>query len=126
MDKYGEIYCRLCEELAIVKFKKKSGEERLMLSTRNVEIICLEYPHGSILLNGHDKRCHLKNGNIGVIDMVIGEGRSFNIDRLIDVQWLGIPKTREEYDKLYEKFAEIRGELKINTEEKVLSLEDLD
>lgn len=108
MNKYSEVFSRLNSELAIVKFLKKDGTERLMLATRNISIGELEYGHLGSKLNGHDKRCNIHNGNLAVIDMMLGECRSFNIDRLLSIDWLGEVQTTEEYNEAYEKFSEIK------------------
>lgn len=108
--KYSEVFQRLTYELAIVKFVKKDGTERLMLATRNIRIGELEYGNLGGLLGGHDKRCSIHNGNLAVIDMVIGECRCFSIDRLQSVEWLGEINTKEEYNKAYERFSEVKKE----------------
>lgn len=102
--KYSEVFQKLTYELAIVEFEKKDGTTRIMLATRNIGIGELEHQRLIGALNGHDKRCNIKNGNMAVIDMVIGECRSFNIDRVIQIKWLGEVSNREEYDKAYEVF----------------------
>lgn len=112
MPIYGDMFMRLQYEVATVVFTKKNGEIRVMLCTRNLKTA--ELIHGNLggLLNGHDKRCNIHNGNISVIDMLKGEPRSFNIDRVLNVNFYGCIDTMEDYtkaykcNKLYEKYLE--------------------
>lgn len=111
MANYAEVFSRLNYELGIITFFKKNGDIRVMLGTRNMNIISLKYGFQGKELGGHDTRCNIKNGNIAVFDMVIGEARSFNIDRICsDVYWLGEVKTIEEYDKLFDQYMQYKEE----------------
>ena len=93
---YPEVFSRLTFETAIVTFIKKNGEVRVMLCTRN--------------------RCNINNGNIAVIDLIIGEARSFSITRLVDVQWCGVVGNESDMDVLIEKFSKYRKEYEKNFE----------
>lgn len=77
---YGELYMRLASETAMIRFLKKNGEIRLMLATRNMDTASSLYDYLGGQLAGHDKRCNIKNNNMAVIDLEIGEARSFLID----------------------------------------------
>ena len=118
---YGEVYTRLTYEFAFVKFRKRGGDIRYMLATRNLNGAALEHGNLGGLLAGHDKRCNIKNGNMAVIDIIIGECRSFNIQRVLDIQWLGQVETQDEYDTALSKFIEIK-----NKSEEADSKVDLD
>ena len=105
---YGEVFTRLTYETAIVAFFKKDGSVRLMLCTRNLKTVALEHGNLKGLLEGHDKRCNIKNGNVAVIDLILGEGRAFNIKRVISISWLGEIVTQEQYDEALHKFKEVK------------------
>lgn len=106
---YSEVYNRLSTETGIVVFTKKDGTTRVMLSTRNLITASLDYGLLKGLLDGHDKRCNIKNGNVGVIDLTIGEGRAFNIDRVMDIIWLGDIRTKEDLELAFDKFMEVKN-----------------
>lgn len=88
---YGETYRRLLNELALVAFIKSNKRTRFMLATRNLRIANLMWPDNNLkyLLNGFDYRCNIHNKNLAVIDLMIGDCRSFNTDRVTDIRWLG-------------------------------------
>ena len=92
---YPEVYSRLNFETAVFSFFKKDGQIRIMLGTRNLTTVGLEYGFQGAVLGGHDKRCNISNGNIAVYDLAIGDARSFSIDRLIDIQWAGVIGTKQ-------------------------------
>lgn len=106
---YSEVYNRLSTETCVVVFKKKDDTIRVMLATRNLITSGLDYGLLKGLLDGHDKRCNIRNGNVGVIDLTIGEGRAFNIDRVVDILWLGDIRTKEELEAAFDKFMEIKS-----------------
>ena len=101
---YGELFTRLSYETALVAFFKKDGSVRLMLGTRNIKTAALEHGNLGGLLDGHDKRCNIKNGNLAVVDLVLGECRSFNVGRLINVHWFGEVNTQERFDEVLKEF----------------------
>lgn len=107
---YPEVYSRLTFETAVIVFLKKNGEIRIMLGTRNLNTVSLLYGFQGQVLGGHDTRCNINNGNIAVFDMIIGDARSFNIDRLLDIQFAGVINTKEEYDAVLEKFKAFKDE----------------
>ena len=103
---YTDVFSRLTYETAAIIFVKKNGEFRTMLGTRNLrtaEIQC-GYIGGS--LAGHDKRCSIKNNNIAVVDMYLGEVRSFNVNRLVAIEYYGEIRTKEELEIASRKFNE--------------------
>lgn len=105
---YSEIYMRLGYEAAIIQFMKKNGELRLMLATRNVDAVRNAFGFVGAALAGHDKRCSIHNGNMAVIDLEIGEARSFSVDRLLYIEFLGEIDTMEKLDAVYQSFAKAR------------------
>lgn len=113
---YPEVFSRLTFETAIVTFIKKNGEVRVMLCTRNLNTASLKYGFKGQELGGHDNRCNINNGNIAVIDLIIGEARSFSITRLVDVQWCGVVGNKSDMDTLIEKFSNYRKEYEKNFE----------
>lgn len=113
---YPEIFSRLTFETAIVTFIKKNGKVRVMLCTRNLNTASLKYGFKGQELGGHDNRCNINNGNIAVIDLIIGEARSFSITRLVDVQWCGVVGNNSDMDVLIEKFSNYRKEYEKNFE----------
>ena len=122
---YGELFMRLGYEAAIVQFLKKNGELRLMLATRNVEALRNTFGFVGSALAGHDKRCNIKNGNIAVIDMELGESRSFSIDRVVYLEYLGEIGTIDKLDDVYRQFSTARK--KFDTEvNKSISMDMLD
>lgn len=91
MYNYGETYTNLCFQAAVVSFFKKNGELRTMLCTRDSDMINLCCNNGNPGLGGHDKRCNINNGNIAVVDLIIGEARSFNIERVLHIEYINKP-----------------------------------
>lgn len=113
---YSEVYNRLSTETGVVKFRKKDGTLRVMLCTRNLITANLDYGMLKGLLDGHDKRCNIRNGNIGVIDLTIGEGRAFNIERVISIDWLGDIRTKEDLDKAFDVFMNIKNSSDVSSQ----------
>lgn len=107
---YPEIYSRLTYETAVIVFLKKNGEVRIMLGTRNLNTISLLYGFQGQTLGGHDTRCNINNGNVAVFDMILGDARSFNIDRLLDIQFGGVINTKEEYEQLLTNYVKFKEE----------------
>lgn len=105
---YPEVYSRLNFELGIVIFIKKNGEFRVMLCTRCMSIINMVFGYNGNVLASHDNRCNISNGNVAVYDMAIEDARCFNIDRVIDIQWLGPVESKEQYNRMFAEFVEFR------------------
>lgn len=101
---YAEVFSRLTYETAAIVFLKKDGSVRIMLGTRNLETVRLLYGFQGQTLGGHDNRCNIKNGNLAVFDMIVGDARSFNIERLLDIQYAGVITTKEQYDNVLANF----------------------
>lgn len=107
---YTEVFSKLTYELATIIFLKKNGEVRLMLGTRNLNTINLIYGFQNQVLGGHDNRCNKDNGNLAVYDMIVGDARAFNINRLIDINFMGVISTKQEYDAALAEFVRFRDE----------------
>ena len=107
---YTEVYSRLCYETAFVVFLKKDGTIRLMLCTRNLNTVSLQYGFQGKALGGHDNRCNISNGNIAVFDLALGEARSFNIDRLVKIEFKGIVSTAEQLEEVTGEFLKFKAE----------------
>ena len=105
---YPEVYSRLNFELGIVIFIKKNGEFRVMLCTRCMSVINMVFGYKGNVLASHDNRCNIGNGNVAVYDMAIEDARCFNIDRVIDIQWLGPVESKEQYNRMFAEFVEFR------------------
>ena len=111
IPEYSRVLNSLSFETAIVTFKKKDNTTRVMICSRNRDTI--EKNCGDVIyqLIGHDRRCNIKNGNISVIDLAIGEARSFNINNVINIQFLGEIVTEDEYNIALAHYLEIMKSL---------------
>ena len=107
---YPETFSRLTFETAVIVFLKKNGEVRLMLGTRNLNTVSLLYGFQGAKLGGHDNRCNITNGNLAVFDLVVGDTRSFNIDRLLSIDFVGEIRTIEQYNEVLEKYVAFKKE----------------
>lgn len=101
--KYPEVFSKLTYETATVIFLKKDGTIRIMLATRNLNTVALNYGFQGRALGGHDNRCNINNGNVAVFDMILGEARSFNIERLVSIEYHGIVTNVEELENVAQK-----------------------
>lgn len=93
-DEKDKLYAQMLECVGtytvVVKFKKKDGTTRVLMGTRNkVTVMQLCNKDLSGMLAGFDKRCNIENYNIPVVDLALGEVRTFCIDRLEAYQVLG-------------------------------------
>ena len=122
---YAEIFSRLTYETAIVVFMKKNGDVRLMLGTRNLSTVNLKYGWRAVELGGHDRKCNIRNGNIALFDMLADGVRSFNIERLVTIQFLGEITTLAELDEAAEKFIKFKEEYE-KTQPSEISMDNLD
>lgn len=106
--KYSEVYSKLCYESATVVFLKKDGTIRTMLATRNLHTAKLEYGFLGGALGGRDTKCNINNGNLAVIDLLIGEPRTFNIERLLSIDYYGIIDSKDKLNQAAEKHLEFK------------------
>ena len=107
---YSEVYTNLCFQAAVVSFFKKDGSIRTMLCTRDVSIVGIACGDVNTGLQGHDKRCNKDNNNIAVVDLILGEARSFNIERVMHIEYINTPiKTRDDFDKAVKTFSDIKA-----------------
>ena len=107
---YSEVYSKLSYEVATLIFMKKDGTIRLMLGTRNINIARLMHGFMGDKLGSRDRSANINTGNIAVIDMVIGDVRLFNINRLVRVEYHGIPSSIGELDKIVENYMKFKKE----------------
>ncbi|MBO5389017.1 MAG: DUF2693 domain-containing protein [Lachnospiraceae bacterium] len=107
---YAEIFRNLTYQTAIIIFIKKNGEIRVMLGTRNLKTVELEYGFKGMELGGHDKRCNINNGNVAVYDMIVGEARSFSINRLVSIQYVGEITDRDTLNRVVEEYIKFKDE----------------
>lgn len=107
---YPEVFSRLCYETAMIVFIKKNGEVRIMLGTRNLSTISIQWGFQGKALGGHDNRCNIGNGNVAVFDLALGDARSFNIDRLVQIEFCGIISTPEQLEDTMGKYLRFKEE----------------
>jgi hypothetical protein len=107
---YTELYKKLTYEAMVIIFLKKDGTVRVMLGTRNLDIAKVKFGWINSELSKMDKRCSVDNGNVGIIDLILGEGRCFNVNRLIWVKSLGVVTDEAQYDKMIQYFAEFTND----------------
>lgn len=105
---YPEVYSKLLYETALIVFLKKNGEVRIMLGTRNLNTANIYFGWLGDKLNMQDGRCNISNGNIALIDLIIGDGRSFNVERVLDIQYAGVVTTKEQLDNVVKQFVEFK------------------
>lgn len=115
MYDYSKIFLEMQTNIGLFVFFKKNGELRVMIGTRSIDIARIKYGWISGELSKMDGRCSRSNGNLGLIDLAIGEGRCFNIGRLSYYRNLGTVSSEEEYDKLMAWFNKYNEEYKKNT-----------
>lgn len=119
MYSYSDVYNKLNFGVATVIFFKKNGDIRVMLATRNVRTAALLHGYLGGELAGHDKNCSIKNGNIAVIDLILGEARMFNIDRVIAIYYHGEIETAEQAEAQVEEFLDYKNKYEANNPMKI-------
>lgn len=112
---YAELFRELTVNTGIVVFFKKNGDVRVMLCTRNLRTVEIQYGFQGKALGGHDNRCNIGNGNMAVFDLVVGDARSFNIDRVAYAEIVGEVKNKEQLEVAVEKYIEIKEHYKKST-----------
>ena len=112
---YAELFRELTVNTGIVVFFKKNGDVRVMLCTRNLRTVEIQYGFQGKALGGHDNRCNIGNGNMAVFDLVVGDARSFNIDRVVYAEIVGEVKNKEQLEIAVEKYIEIKEHYKKST-----------
>lgn len=95
---------------AILVFRKKNNELRVMLCTRNFQ---------TANLAGFDARLNSRNtakteadGNLIVTDLVIGETRQVSISRIVYSCWFTMASTQEEIEQLHAAYDYIKSQWK--------------
>ncbi len=108
--KYSDVFLRLTYETAAIVFIKKDGTVRTLLGTRNMKTASMSGEDLIGKIQGYDSRFNISNGNMAVVDLIIGDVRAFNIDRLVFVEWLGEIESREGLNEAYKLFEEFDNE----------------
>lgn len=117
LEDYPQVYTRLNTEVATVVFVKKNGDIRIMFATRSRSIAGLLHENAEQLrvwVASRDNNSNIRNGNIAVIDLVLGQVRQFNIERVVCIEFDGDIKTKEELDRAFETYEKLKS-----TEEKL-------
>lgn len=102
-------------ETAVVVFRKKDKTLRAMLCSRNLRTGMLCGLDGALvqaMLGSHDKRCSIANGNMCVMDLVLGEPRSFGVDRVHSIEFKGVVETQERFDEVMGEFLEVSNKVR--------------
>ncbi len=121
MYNYSEVYSQLNFSAAVVTFYKQNGELRTMLCSRDLSTITAFCGGGNHGLGGHDKRCNKANGNVAVVDLIIGEARSFNIERVLNIEYIETDiKTEQDIDNAVKRYQCLR-----DTYAKVMDIENV-
>ncbi len=115
---FSEVSYRLSEEVAIVVFRKKDKSIRTLLCTRCMHILNSMTENGTYMcakINGRDNILVgnktdkdgnvTPNRNIAAIDLIIEDVRCFNIDKVIEIKWLGAPQNKEQEGYCMQWFA---------------------
>lgn len=106
MYEYTSIYREITSNAGIFIFMKKDNTIRVMLGTRNIDIAKIKFGWIPGELNKMESRCNRDNGNLAVIDLVIGEGRCFNMGRLIWYKPIGVIRNEQEFNEVLKEFVE--------------------
>ena len=108
----GQLYLQLKNTLEqqsiIVSFKKKNGDVRVMLGTRNMttcEKICNR--DLTKMLFGFDKKNTAATLNIPVVDLALGEVRTFNVERMLGYQLIGVLDNDEVINKAFGYYEQV-------------------
>ena len=86
---------------AIIVFRKKSGELRTMLCTRNFNTATLFDFDARINSRTNAK---LSPDNVVVTDLIIGETRQILLSNVMWSAWFSIPTTKDDVDTLIRAF----------------------
>lgn len=112
---YSEAYDMLRESVCAIIFIKKDATFRIMLGTRHLHAIWSMYPENRYPLDFHDRRCNIGNGLVSVFDLEKGEGRSFNIHRLVSINPMSTELFVTDRDAVFRQYDAFK-----NSYEKVL------
>lgn len=106
MYEYSQIYREISYNVGIFIFIKKDNTVRVMLGTRNLDTLKIKFGWIADELSKMEKRCSISNGNLALVDMVIGQGRCFNMGRLVWYKNIGTVTNEEEYNKVLKDFVD--------------------
>lgn len=86
---YGELKGNLCTCVAVILFRKKNGEIRAMMCTRDSsEVVKALGVDITVQLHGHDKRNNEANSTLAVIDLVKEEARAISVEKIIGINYM--------------------------------------
>lgn len=122
---YRRNFSQLEDGINCLIFFKKDSTLRIMLATRDIITagMCLS-DSLSHKLNKHSERCNCSNGNIAVIDLLLGDVRSFSVDRLVRNIYLGECSNLKEFENFVVQYNNIRKQF--DNVNQVLNLDNLD
>lgn len=95
---------------AVLVFRKKNNELRVMLCTRNFQTANLADIDAR--LNSRNTAKSEADGNLIVTDLVLGETRQVNIARIIYSCWFTMASTQEEIEQLHTAYEYIKNQWK--------------
>lgn len=101
---FSDCYVKLGRSLCLLIFLKRNGEPRCMLATRHLSMASRYRGFFGGEISMIDKRNEKNKGVLAVIDMEIGETRSFNSDRVISLIEITEPETKEEFIEFVSRF----------------------
>ena len=109
-DKYNKIFNMLNFNVCCVIFFKRNGELRFLFGTRDTDVIRMgkDVEDKIKMMNHYDTKCNISSGTISVFDIVLGEVRSFQIDRLIEIINFGEVKSIEKLGEVYKKYKSLK------------------
>ena len=106
--KYGEAFTKLTSNICAIIFIKANGQPRCMLATRHVSLASRYSGFFGGEIDMLDRRNARNKDVLAVIDLEIGETRSLNTGRLVNLIPLTEPTSREEFNQLVENFTKFK------------------
>lgn len=105
---YNELKGNLSTCPAVVLFRKKTGQLRTMLCTRDKDIVVrLLGVDVTTQLHGHDKRHTEEKRVLSVIDLVKEEARAIGTDRIIGITYLPQPYGDDAVNQIYDYYNQV-------------------
>lgn len=85
-DLRGDLSCYS----AVILFRKKKGDKRVMICTRNLNTVLSLSGYGMEgLLYGYDKRHTESTNTLAVVDLAINDVRTIPVDRILGIVLVG-------------------------------------
>lgn len=95
---------------AILVFRKKNNDLRVMLCTRNFQTA--NFAGFDARLNSRNTAKTEADGNLIVTDLVVGETRQVNIERIVYSCWFTVAANQEEIEYLHVAYEYIKNQWK--------------